>query len=366
MVEPTLNSPYFTRLNYSLGDEDPYLDQEVMPAGCRHAVTVSGSGIRVLGMLAKRPKILTCVDILEEQLALTRLRLAAIQTLDLATYKAFFGYPPHSQTSVERRLCFAELPIEERFRAPLEAILNRGKWTEIIYYGRFERTMRCLAKVLSAVAGGKAGRLCASVTLDEQRDYLHRHFPRRRWRALLFLMGNAAVLNALLYKGAFPRKNVPGSAYTNYKAMFGRLFENTLVAESFFAQMLLRGRIDSERTELPEISAKGFGAIKAALAYCDIRLVRGDIITEASRSHPRAGFVSLSDVPSFLSERRQRTYLQEMRAGLSKGALVLVRGNLRVTSPELRGYEELSGAYVGPISRERTQLWRVNVYQAQS
>jgi S-adenosylmethionine-diacylglycerol 3-amino-3-carboxypropyl transferase len=366
MPEPKLDSRYFTSLNYSLGDEDPWLDQEILPLHCGHSITVAGSGTRVLAMLVKRPRILTCVDVLEEQLALTALRLAALRTLDLPTFRAFLGYPPHSQTPAERRQCFAGLSMVDRFRAPLEAILNREGWTEIIYYGRFEKTMRRLSRVLSVVTGRKACRICSCASLEEQRAYLKSSFPLSRWKLLIFLMGNATLLNALLYKGEFPRKNVPGSVYANYKAMFDRLFENVLLAESFFAQLLLCGRILSMRTALPEISAAAYGEIKAALAECDVRLVRGDVIEETRYSHPRADFVSLSDVPSFLSERLQGEYLQAIRDGLAGRALVMVRGNLRVTAPDLRGYEDVSGAYLPSTSQERTQLWHVNVYRLQS
>lgn len=112
-----------------------------------------------------------------------------------------------------------------------------------IYLGRSERTLQTLASVNRRVTGRSGQALFAHGDLGAQRDYLARKFPQWRWRLVLALLGNSTVLNSLLYKGEFPRKNIQGSTYGIYRDLFARLFQNTLAKTSFFLQMVFLGRL---------------------------------------------------------------------------------------------------------------------------
>ena len=147
---------YFSSLNYSLGDEDAALELALLPERAGHVLAVAGSGGRVLPLLAKQPRKLTCVDISPSQVAFTRLRLALLRALDRDGFVGFMGYRP-GVGSGRRRAVFNELDLPSPDRALLRGMFDSVGWRAPIYLGRFERTLRQLARV-NQFFTGRAGR----------------------------------------------------------------------------------------------------------------------------------------------------------------------------------------------------------------
>src|SRR6185312_13405629 len=102
---------YFNRLNYTLANEDTSLELGLLPEGVPHLMSVAGSGGRVLPLLAKFPKKVTCVDLSLEQLYLTELRFESLRALDHAEFLAFWGYPPSASEPHERRKLFQRIQL---------------------------------------------------------------------------------------------------------------------------------------------------------------------------------------------------------------------------------------------------------------
>ncbi|MDB5820171.1 MAG: putative transferase [Rhizobacter sp.] len=353
-------SGYFSQLNYSLGDEDSRLELSVMPAGLPHAVTIAGSGGRVLPLLARSPRQLTCVDMSVAQLAMTSLRLACLERFDRDTYLRFMGYRPMSPAERESR--FYDISLAEVERRVLKRVMTRESFGPVIYTGRFERTLRRLS-VLNRVLVGPLGRaIFDAPTLAAQQAFFREQFPRRRFALVTRLLGNASVLNALLYRGAFPARNIEGSAAKFYDALFHRLLFDLPVRESFFLQLLFLGRIEFEEGMPAECEADIFEAAKAGLRNARVELVRGDLV-RSLQGLRRVGFVSASDVPSFMPDPAAHAFLQSIRPTLSDGATVVTRGHLRVVSPRLEGFRDITSAHAESLTAERTQLWHVNIYR---
>jgi S-adenosylmethionine-diacylglycerol 3-amino-3-carboxypropyl transferase len=354
---------YFTALNYSLGDEDSAVEYHLLPRDARRVAAVAGSGGRVLPLLAKSPERLCCFDILKEQLDLTRLRVESVRALDLEEFAAFWGYPPAPMTPGERKARFRSLPLPGDAAESLGNLLERHGWTEIIYIGRFERMLKSLAEINRLFTGRAGRRLFDCETVEDQIDYLDSSFPGLRWRVVLALLANSTVLNSILYKGDFPRKNIPDSTYVNFRRIYDRLFRGIRVKESFFAQLSFFGRLVTRDAGLMEVDPGIFDAIKQAIPHTRVDYVQGDIVREIANSREAYDFVSLSDVPSFLPAASAPRYLRDMRPGLVPGAVVVARGNLRVIAPETPGYEDMSGSLGGLCRREKTQLWQVKAFR---
>lgn len=354
-------SRYFKALNYTLGDEDTRLELALLPERARQVVAIAGSGGRILPLLAKRPQRLACVDILPQQLSLLRLRLALLGTHDHATFLEFLGYR-EGMTPAQRRGLFDDLRLGVADREFLAGAFGAIGWGRIVYQGRFERMLRTLHGIVR-IATGEAGRgIFETADLDEQRRYYRTRFPHRRWKAVVAVLGNSAVLNSLLYAGDFPRNNLGISAFARYEEIFGHLFEHLPVRESFFLQQIFLGRVVHDVGLPVECDPQIYAAAKAALLDCDVQAIHVDAI-EYAASREDVDFVSISDVPSFLPDDRAASFLQEMRSALSPGALVVSRGHMRVAHPRLDGYEDVSAAHADLIAGERTGLWKVNVYR---
>lgn len=365
MSAPARRTGYFAgRLNYTIGDEDNRLEWEVLPAGVASVLAVAGSGGRIVPLLARRPGRLTCVDVSPPQLHLTELRLAALAALELRDYCAFFGFPGGDSTPAARERTFARLPLSPPAQSFLAGWLAAAGWAPPAYLGRFEGMLATLSRINRLFTGRAGQRLFAARTLDEQRAYLADGFPHRAFKAVLLLLGNAAVLNSLLYRGDLPKKNLPGSAYSFYRSAFARLFSDCLARESYFLQMVFLGALHHPEGNPAECDPEIFAAARAALATTEIALVQADVLEQARALGPGLDFVSISDVPTFYRDRRERSFLQELRPSLRPGARVVSRAHLHVCDPDTTGFAVTTSSFAGALRRERTQLWHTQIYEA--
>jgi S-adenosylmethionine-diacylglycerol 3-amino-3-carboxypropyl transferase len=220
--------------------------------------------------------------------------------------------------------------------------------------------LRTLSRINRWFTGARGRGVFSCVDLASQRQYLETRFPHRRWQMVVKLLGNATVLNALLYRGTLPAKNVPGSTSAFYGRIFRSLFEDMPARESFFLQMIFLGELIAEEGLPLECDPAVFAAAKHALATCDVHLVNGDVFT-AARSGPRYSFVSISDVPTFLPLQKQHGWLRELAPALSPGATVVTRGHLRVIDHDLAGFDLINDRHRALFAKERTHLWTIDV-----
>ncbi len=354
------------RLIYTIGDEDNRLEWEVLREGCEHVVSIAGSGGRMLPLVARRPRRLTCVDISLPQLYLSELRLAALRGLDRQGYQGFLGFPPEQITPGQRESIFGRLSLPAPARAFLGLWLEEARWVAPVYLGQFERTLTKLSKINRLLTGRAGGRIFDAATLGDQLAYLEKGFPQRAFKAVVLLLGNAAVLNSLLYKGELPKKNIPGSAYSFYKGAFARLFTNGLARESYFLQMVFLGKIIFSEGNPAECDPEIFCLAKQALDKVEVEHANVDILEWARTADAMVDFLALSDVPTFFHGSSERSFLQDIRPRLRPGAIVVTRGHLRVCQPDTQGFAEITPFYEEALRRERTQLWHVQIYQALS
>ena len=203
-------------------------------------------------------------------------------------------------------------------------------------------------------------------TLEEQRDYLATRFPHSRWHLALSLLGNASVFNALLYKGSFPKKNTVGSRFSFYRDAYARLFSISPARENFFLQLSFLGTLQYEEGNPIECDAGVFAKAKSALQNARVDYIHGDVLEVARGLKESVSYLSFSDVPSYFSGEVEKTFLQRIRPGLQKDALVVVRNYLHIPEgADLSGYINLKGRYRLPISREKVQVYDVDVFQHQ-
>lgn len=357
-----LSARYFSELNYTLANEDTALELAVLPERVGHVLAVAGSGSRVLPLLAKAPKLLTCVDLSAAQLMLVELRVESLRALDHDGFLAFWGYPPRVAEPAERRAAFRRLALTDATRAFFQGAFDELEFAPLLYRGRWERTFQKLCKVTKFLCGDRGARLFDARTDDDYRHYLETEFPRRAFSGVLLVVGNAAVFNALLYKGDFPTKNIPGSHFSFYRAVFDRLFAQGPARENFFLQLCFFGEVRFAEGCPVECRADVFAKAKAALGKTKVRYEQGDVLARVQQSDEPIDFLSLSDVPSYWSGPRERSFLQDARGSLADGAHVVVRSYLHIPRGLRRdGYVDVTSDYHEAIAREKMQVYSVEV-----
>lgn len=355
---------YFYSLNYTIGNEDTSLELAVMPEGIQHALIVAGSGSRVIPLLSKSPKYVTCVDFSQKQLSFAELRIASLKMLDHQNFLAFWGYPPHLMTPNERASVFKSLELSPQARKDAELLFKEHSWGPLLYVGRWEQTVRKLSKINRWIVGNEGLGIFSCQTKAEQENYLKKKFPQRAWAFSVFLLGNAVVFNTLLYKGVFPQKNIPKPTHTFYLERFRYLFEQDLARKNYFLQLLFFGRLKFPEGLPIECDQEIFLKAKRGLEKTRITYICNDVIKEAKRSSKTIDFLSLSDVPSYLHPPQEQEFLQEIKNNISMKGIIVNRYYLRIPAGlKTYGYQEITDNYKEAISKEKIQMYSFGIYK---
>jgi S-adenosylmethionine-diacylglycerol 3-amino-3-carboxypropyl transferase len=360
---------YFSTLNYTLANEDTSLEVALLPENTDTILSIAGSGGRILPLLSRSPRRVVCVDLADAQLALTELRLALAREASHAEFLDFFGYPRSGAEHSPERLrqhWVDRLELRPETREFCKGWLASLDWRIPLYDGRWEKTFQKLSRMVRAITGSAGQGIFECLTLEEQTEYLASRFPHSRWQVVLALLGNAAVFNALLYKGSFPEKNIPGSRMRFYQDAYARLFAISPARENFFLQLSFLGELRHPEGNPVECDRMVFERAKSALQRTEITYLKSDAIEAARSQRGRIGFFSFSDVPSYFRGETERRFMQQIRPGLADQAMVVVRNYLHVPEQcDLSGYLNLRQHHSKVISREKVQVYDVDVFQYQ-
>jgi S-adenosylmethionine-diacylglycerol 3-amino-3-carboxypropyl transferase len=357
---------YFDKLNYSLSNEDTRLEQTVLPFERTHIVAIAGSGSRVLPLFAKNPKIITICDYSQEQLNLTKLRIETLRHLAYEEFCAFWGYPGPLSFSKEEKLdILNSLSLEEFADRHAKYLIEQSEQTALIYQGKYEHMLKTLSSAIQFALGKKVINHLAQINnLHDFHMYLKNEFPHFRWKLLILLLGNSTLLNALLYKGHHPQKNIRDSYVTYYSKMFERLFSFLTIKESFFLQMLFLGKIVNLTGAPLEAHADQYQKMQAGIREAQIFYKQGEILKLIDQMQTPIDFISFSDVLSYFPSSIENSYLQTIRPKLSLDAITVHRYYLRQHfSLNTFGYQNINDQFQNVIKNEKTQIYHIDIYR---
>ncbi len=359
-----MSRAYFKTLNYTLANEDTALELAILPDGVDHVLSVAGSGGRVMPLLARSPRHVTCVDLVPEQLWLTELRFESLRAFDLEDFKSFWGYPPSPADPEKRRRLFERIRLSPEAHAFLWGLFEAKAWNSILYDGKWEDTFAKISRLTRFFTGEAGAKLFECRTLEEQRRYLASEFPWMGWRALIFLFGNARLFNTLLYKGHFPRKNIPKSFYAFYFDAFRALFERGLARENYFLEVLFFGRVVHPEACPIECDPEVYARAKRGLEGANIEYRAGDLIELTAQASRPVDFLSLSDVPSYFSGELERNFLQRCARRLAPNAIVVLRNYMHVPEGlDRTGFRTITAEHSAAIAREKLQMYDVEIFR---
>jgi S-adenosylmethionine-diacylglycerol 3-amino-3-carboxypropyl transferase len=362
-----MTKKYFQGLNYTLGNEDTTVEIALVDFYKPTKVfSVCGSGGRALPLAGNSVIELTLIDLSPEQILLAKLREATYKQLSYHDFLVFWGYFPFNEkkSAGDRKNIFKRLSLEAEVFELFQMIFEEIEFSSILYLGKWERTFSVLAKINRKILGSDYDGLFKFDRLSDQRLYYANKFPKKRWRLVVFMLGNKALFNALLYKGHFIKKNVHGSHFDFYVAAFERLFTNCLARNSFFLNLCFYGQIHSNAGIPVEAQLESYTRIKESTSK--IFYLSLDLVTHLSLGNKKYDFLSLSDVPSYFLGDLEVNYMQKIKPSLLPGAIVVIRYYLRIAHCDLSGFVDVTTEHQEVISAEKVQMYDIRVYQFNS
>lgn len=361
-----MGQKYFSGLNYTLGNEDTSVEIEMIKKlRPKNIFSICGSGGRSLPLMHEDAENLSLSDLSKEQLLLAKLRLATYRELTHEQFLIFWGYFPYADNnhSAEREKLFLKLNLSQETRAFFSEVFNEINFNSLLYLGKWERTFAVFAKINRLLLGADFDRILRFDKLEDQVEYYKAKFPIKRWKALIQILGNKAMFNALLYKGDFITKNSPLSHFDYYFQSFERLFTRDLAQKSFFLQLCFYGKINSLLGVPVEAHKKNFERVHKSKTQVDY--IQEDFVSYLARSEKRFDFLSLSDVPSYFQGDLERDFMQMIKPGLSPGAILVTRYYLRKSECLLDGFIDITENYLKLIDLEKVQMYDICVYKYQ-
>lgn len=355
---------YFKGLNYTLGNEDSSLEIELVKKySPENVFAVCGSGGRSLPLAVAGVKEIALADLSFEQLLLAKLRLATYQELDHEDFLLFWGYFPYADDNFceSRKKIFQRLNLEREVRDYFQDVFTENHFSSVLYTGKWEKTFQVLARITRTLMGRDFDRILRFDDLETQRNYYKTSFPLNRWKAVLFLVGNKTLFNALLYKGHFIEKNLPESHFEFYFKAFERLLTRGLAQKSFFLHLCFYGKIQSLEGVPVEAGIESFETVKGFRG--EVHYLNEDLVQHLKSGARTYDFLSLSDVPSYFKGDLERDFMQLIRPGLRPGAILVNRYYLRVPECDLKGFTDITPKHQNLVDSERVQMYTIRIYQ---
>jgi S-adenosylmethionine-diacylglycerol 3-amino-3-carboxypropyl transferase len=359
--ERFLSNKYFTKLNYTLSNEDTFFENELLPSHLNNIISICGSGSRVIPLLAKNPKEITIVDSSEWQLKLCELRIETIRTLSYEEFLIFWGYRKTAEEDAIR------LRMRFMAKSELKNIFIENNWSAPIYYGKWEQTVIKLSKIMNILLGkNNIEKLFSFTTKNEYDHFLDKVFPWNRFNLFVTILTHPFIMNILLYKGNHAKfktnENITLGEY--YTQFFKKVIEQDLARKNFFLQLSLLGEIRFEDGLPAEATKDIFELVKKNSDQIKVNYFSGDFFTAIKNSSNNFDFVSLSDVPSYFSSEIENKHLQLIKEKLSDGAIVCCRYYLNCLSDiDTSGFTNINSEQKHNIEKEKTPFYRFDIWK---
>jgi S-adenosylmethionine-diacylglycerol 3-amino-3-carboxypropyl transferase len=323
-----MTNQYFQGLNYSLANEDTWIEYKLAPEDAQSFFCVCGSGSRVIPLLAKNPKKLHIVDLSSAQLRLFRLRLSAIKVLSYDEYLFFLGYRQQHK-GLDRRNILQKLNLDEDDLKYWNYFEKDWANDGFIYLGRWERHFMKLGKFYQKIFLKNLLPLFETNSLPDQLKKLPHLWSKRLFNFYTKIVLNPWVANKMLYKGHFAgseeKRTNPLSAADYVAHEFNDLFETTWVKCNYFLQLIFLGKISFEEAFPIECDVEIFNKIK--LNRTEIIYHQDNLLTLLKQS-PH-DFYSLSDTFSYMSDSEVSSFLTGLPDSVPLGAQIIIRTFMR-------------------------------------
>lgn len=313
---------FFSRLSYSLGNEDEEAEHRALGLQPQDRVLcVTGSGDRPMHLLLKDCKEVVAIDANPIQNHLLRLKMSALQHFDYDRYISFLGVVPNKA----RRECLKTLsdhmaPETARFWEKNATLISKG----ILYQGAMEKYGLGMYVLAKLIQGRFVKKLFSFSDIEAQRKFVDHKWDNFLWKKCFQLFLSPRVSKVILrdpgLNAEVDESICPGTHI--YKRM-NECLKQYPAKNNFFMSLLLKGNVCPQASPT-YLQKEGAETIKQRLGKITIQT--GDLI-HYLETCPEKSFdaFSLSDVASYINEEAFVRLLRGVRRAAKPGARFCIR-----------------------------------------
>lgn len=314
-------SVFFKRLSYSFGNEDWNTEHRALKIkqGDR-MLCVTASGDRPLHLLLDDCKEVIAIDVNPIQNHLLSLKIAAMQYLDFDSYLSFLG----GTAGKNRSSCLKSLtPHMDKQSGQYWQQHEKPVVKGILYQGAMEQWVSKLSRMARLIRGSKIKQLFEIPTLEDQQNFVRRHWDQYLWRKIFDLAHPLFSRYFLKDPGMYDNIGtaIRPSAYI-YQRMNACLMRH-LARENPLLSLLFKGHIDQEAFP-PYLTERGFTTIKTRLGRVSSQTADLVSYLEAAPDNHFDGF-SLSDVASYICKDTFTRLMHAVQRTAKPGARFSIR-----------------------------------------
>ena len=318
----TTETPFFTRLSYSFGNEDWQTEQKALKLKPTDRVLcITGSGDRPLNLLSANPQEVVAIDANPIQNHLLALKKAALSELSFEEYLNFLGAKSGDNREAQFQKVSTQLDQDSKdFWTKNKKMILKG----ILYQGALEKRLGWMSSTIRWLRPRKVEQLFAFDNLEEQKQYVEKH-----WDKPLFKKVMKIALHPKLTKPTF---NDPG-LYANLPPGLNsgaylydciqRYLRSSLAKESLLLSLILNKQVPEEAFA-PYLVEKPALFIKKKLSA--LTPVTADLIEYLEKA-PAQSFdaFSMADVASYLDVGSYERLLKAIKRAAKPGARFCLR-----------------------------------------
>lgn len=313
---------FFSRLNYSFGNEDWQTEKEALQIEPNNRVIcITASGDRPLHLLLDDCKNLTSVDANPIQNHLLNLKCAAIQSLEYEEYLGFLGAISHDSREKTFRKVFDALHHDSA-----QYWLNNLKMIRkgILYQGNIERLTKLVTLAFNLARPRKIKQLFTMNDLEEQRKFLKTKWDTFFIRKVFDIALSRFLSNMLEIDPGLHTNLDPSICMGSY--IYSRILKSLnqgLAKENLLISLIFRGFVGREAFP-PYLKAEGFHTIKKRLSRISFRTqnVIDYLANSSANSYDR---FSLSDVASYMNQEEFHHMIKNVYHAAKPGARFCIR-----------------------------------------
>ncbi|MEB3198774.1 MAG: DUF3419 family protein [Candidatus Sericytochromatia bacterium] len=309
--------PFFREVGYSACWEDPAVLRAALrvQSGDR-VLSIASAGCNLFALLLDDPAEVLAVDFNPHQLALVRLKMAAMTVLPREELLELLGVRP----SRRRWASYLQLrsllpPADQVFWEARRPLLERG----LHRLGRTDRYLLSFGRLVRAVFGtSSVKRLFAFEDLAAQHRHYRTQWDGRRWRLLFRLVFHRQVLMRAKDPSHFRYVEADHFGLRIHERV-DRLFASGLLSENYFVALILRGAYLEDRALPPYLSEEALPIVRARLNRIELRCAS---LSEAIASHGSRHFdaFNLSNLYDWLSDDARAQSLRDVVSAAREGA----------------------------------------------